>query len=634
MITPPAHPIPAAKTSLLPKSSSLFLATLGIVYGDIGTSPLYAIRECFHTGGAVVNQNDIFGVLSLIFWSLTFVVTMKYVFFVMRADNRGEGGILALTALALHAFATTGRRRTAVITIGLTGAALFYGDSVITPAISVLSALEGMEVATPGLTPYVVPLAVAVLAGLFLIQSQGTARVGALFGPVMAVWFLTIGILGAVSVYQTPGVLAALDPRYGLSYFTCHGITGAFILGAVVLAITGAEALYADMGHLGRQIIRNAWMSLVLPSLILNYFGQGALLIRDPAAVVNPFYHLIPDWGLYPLVILSTLATIIASQSVISGTYSLTKEAVQLGFLPRMRICYTSSATRGQIYLPTINWILAVAVELLVMGFGSSDSLAAAYGIAVTGTMATTTLLLAVVARYMWHWPWGVVLLGLGVMLTVDLTFFGVNLFKVAEGGWFPLAVGVGIYLLMKTWKRGREMLLQKLANDSIPTESFLDALVASPPIRVPGTAVFMTARCEGIPRALLHNLHHNHVIHEQVVLLTVLVEEIPAVDDNERVAIQHIRPGFARITVRYGFSETPDIPKALALCQAHGLAFNPMTTSFFLSRETLIPSIGPAMMLWREHLFAAMARNSGSATEFLRLPTNRVVELGAQIEL
>ena len=511
---------------------------------------------------------------------------------------------------------------------------MFYGDSVITPAISVLSALEGMEVAAPGLTPYVVPIAMVVLAGLFLIQRRGTAHVGALFGPVMAIWFSTIGILGAVSVIQAPEVLAALDPRYGLSYFVRHGVAGVFILGAVVLAFTGAEALYADMGHFGRRAIRIVWSGFVLPSLVLNYFGQGALLIRTPEAVDNPFYHMIPAWGLYPLIVLSTLATIIASQSVISGTYSLTREALQLGFLPRMRICYTSSAARGQIYLPTINWILAFSVMLLVVGFGSSDALAAAYGIAVTGTMASTTLLMAVVMRRLWHWPLPIVLLGSGFILLIDLSFFGVNLFKVREGGWFPLLVGSCVYLLMMTWKQGREMLVKRLASESIPVDSFLDALAASPPTRVSGTAIFMTARFEGIPHALLHNLHHNHVIHEHVIFLTVLVDEVPVVNNEDRVEIQNIRHGFKRITIRYGFSETPDVPKALTQCQLQGLEFNPMTTSFFLSRETLIPSLGLDMVIWRERLFAAMARNAGSATEFLRLPTNRVVELGTQIEL
>ncbi len=621
-------------TTHSPRTRSVLLAALGVVYGDIGTSPLYTVRECFHTGGALVNPNDIFGILSLIFWSITVVVTIKYVLFVMRADNRGEGGILALTALALHVCAATSRRRAGIIMVGLVGAALFYGDSVITPAISVLSALEGMEVATPGITPYVVPIAVVVLMLLFLFQSKGTAQVGALFGPVMMIWFVTLAVLGALSLIQTPEVLAALDPRYGVAYFTLHGFTGALILGSVVLAVTGAEALYADMGHFGPHAIRIDWFGLVLPSLVLNYFGQGALLIRAPEAVDNPFYHLIPAWGLYPLVLLSTLATIIASQSVISGAYSLTKEALQLGFLPRMQICHTSSAARGQVYLPAVNWSLAVAVMLSVVGFGSSDALAAAYGIAVTGTMASTTLLIAIVARRSWGWPWMLVLLGMGIMLMVDLTFFGINLTKVAAGGWFPLLVGGVLYLLMMTWKQGRELLTKRLASESIPIESFLDALAVSPPLRVPGTAVFMTARFEGIPHALLHNLQHNHVIHEQVIFLTVQVDEIPVVDPQDRINIQHIRPGFERITIRYGFSETTDVPKALALCQADGLAFIPMATSFFLSRETLIPSFGQDMSLWRERLFAAMARNAGSATEFLQLPTNRVVELGTQIEI
>ena len=626
--------IPLLNPVALPKTASLLFAALGIVYGDIGTSPLYTIRECFRTGGATMNAADILGTLSLLFWSLMIVVTIKYVFFVMRADNRGEGGILALTALVLRAGEVTSRQRTVLITIGLIGAALFYGDGMITPAISVLSAVEGMEIATPILTPYVVPVAIAVLMGLFLIQSSGSARVGALFGPVMFVWFITIALLGAASIIRSPEILFALDPRHGILYFTRHGTTGMFILGAVVLALTGAEALYADMGHFSRHIIRLAWLGFVLPALMLNYFGQGALLLREPAAVQNPFYHLAPTWGLYPLVALSIVATIIASQAVISGAYSLTREALQLGFLPRMRICHTSSATRGQIYLPMINWTLAIAVVLLVIGFGSSDDLAGAYGIAVTGTMISTTLLMAVVARRLWHWSRIAVIVWVGTLLLVDIAFFGVNLLKVNNGGWFPLAIGAGVYLLMLTWKQGREMLTERLAFHRIPVDTFLDALEVSPPIRVPGTAVFMTAYFEGIPHALLHNLHHNHVLHEQVVLLTVLVEEVPVIDNGDRVEIQHIRPGFERITIRYGFSETQDVPLALRLCEAQGLEFDPMTTSFFLSRETLIPSLGPGMMLWREHLFAAMARNAGSATEFLRLPTNRVIELGTQVEL
>ncbi|CAK0767146.1 putative potassium transport system protein kup 1 [Gammaproteobacteria bacterium] len=625
---------PLADSTTHPKTASLLLATLGVVYGDIGTSPLYTIRECFRTGGATVITADILGMLSLLFWSLIVVVTIKYVFFVMRADNRGEGGILALTALVLRAGEITNRERTVFITIGLIGAALFYGDGMITPAISVLSAVEGMEIATPILTPYVVPVAIAVLMGLFLIQSGGTARVGALFGPVMLIWFITIALLGIVSIIQSPKIITALDPRHGLLYFSRHGVRGGFILGAVVLALTGAEALYADMGHFSRQTIRMAWLFFVLPALVLNYFGQGALLLRDPSAVENPFYRLVPTWGLYPLVVLSVIATIIASQAVISGAYSLTKEALQLGFLPRMRICHTSSAARGQIYLPMINWSLAIAVVLLVVGFGSSDALAAAYGIAVTGTMISTTLLMAVVARRLWHWPLIVVLIWIGAALLVDFAFFGVNLLKVNDGGWFPLAIGAGVYLLMLTWKQGREMLSERLADHRIPVDSFLESIALDPPIRVPGTAVFMTASSEGIPHALLHNLHHNHVLHEQVVLLTVLVEEVPIVDSDERVEIQHICLGFERLTIRYGFSETPDVPKALTLCESYGLAFDPMTTSFFLSRETLIPSLGPGMMLWREHIFAAMARNSGSATDFLRLPINRVVELGTQVEL
>lgn len=632
---PPA-PIPASPQNHTSNTtnSTLLLAALGVVYGDIGTSPLYTIRECFSVGGAVPTNLDILGVVSLVFWALMLVVTVKYAFFVMQADNRGEGGILALTALVLRTKEVPTKHRTLLATIGLTGAALFYGETGITPAISVLSALEGLEIATPGVTPYIVPIAIIVLMGLFMIQSGGTARVGALFGPVMVIWFTTLAILGLISIIQSPEIIAALDPSYGLNYFYRHGPSGLLILGAVVLVFTGVEALYVDMGHFGRYTIQVAWLSFVCPALVLNYFGQGALLLRDPTAVINPFYRLAPGWGIYPLVFLSTAATIIASQAVISGAYSLTREALQLGFLPRMRILHTSLDTKGQIYLPAINWILASVVMMLVIGFKSSEALAAAYGIAVTGTMVMTTLLMLVVVRYRWHWSLPLAITVIGLILTVDLAFFGVNALKIAEGGWIPVVIGSVVYLLMMTWKQGRKMLKEKLAPHSIPVDSFLDSLAIDAPTTVPGTAVFMTSSFEGIPHALLHNMNHNHVIHEQVILLTVQVKEIPSVSDKKRVTIEKIRPGFERIIIDYGFSETPDIPYALTLCKEKGLLFDPMTTSFFLSRETLIPTLSPSMMRWRENLFAAMARNAGNATEFLRLPTNKVVELGTQVEL
>lgn len=620
--------------SKISNSNSMMLATLGVVYGDIGTSPLYTIRECFVAGGAIVNSDDILGVLSLIFWALMIVVTLKYVLFVMRADNHGEGGILALTALTLRAGTMTAQQRSILITIGLIGAALFYGDGMITPAISVLSALEGLDIATPIFSPYVVPIAIIILLGLFVIQQRGTARVGALFGPVMVLWFGILALLGIISIFQSPEIILALNPSHGLFYFIRHGQSGWLIFGAVVLALTGAEALYADMGHFSRSSIRRAWFGLVLPALVLNYFGQGALLLRRPEALDSPFYHLVPLWGLYPLVILATIATIIASQAVISGAYSLTKEAIQLGFIPRMRICHTSSATHGQIYLPLVNWSLALAVILLVAGFNSSDKLAAAYGIAVTGTMISTTLLMGVVARRLWKWPLPIVILVTGIALIIDLTFFGVNLLKFAEGGWFPLLVGVIMYLLMFTWKRGRERLISQLAPQSIPVDIFLDSLALDPPLRVPGTAIFMTGRSEGIPRALLHNLQHNHVLHQQVILLTVLMEEIPIITNEERITVQHIRPDFERITVRYGFAETPNIPETLKLCHEYGINLNQMTTSYFLSRETVIPTLRSNLWRWQEYLFATMNRNAGSITDFLRLPANRVVELGAQVEL
>ena len=622
---------------LQPKSSSsaLVMGAIGVVYGDIGTSPLYTMKEVFDgTHPVPLNHDNVLGILSVIFTSLLIVVSLKYVVFVMRADNRGEGGIMALMALTQRVSIAGTRNRWIMMVMGIFGAALFYGDGMITPAISVLSAVEGLEVATPLLKPYVIPITLGVLIGLFMIQRKGTAGLGALFGPAMCIWFAVLAVLGLVNILHEPAVLRALNPYYAIDFFMTHKWHGFLALGAVVLALTGAEALYADMGHFGRPPIAVAWFWFVLPALVLNYFGQGALLLHDPEAIRNPFYLMVPTWGLLPLVMLATVATIIASQAVISGAFSLTRQAIQLGYCPRMEILHTSDEEIGQIYVPAINWSLLVAIIALVLGFRTSSSLAAAYGIAVTGTMAITTVLAFVVVRKLWGWNTfasGAVLVG---FLSVDLAFFGANAVKIEHGGWFPLVIGAVIFTLMSTWKRGREIVFDRLHASAIALEPFLDGIAKYPPIRVPGTAVFMTSHPEGVPHALLHNLAHNKVLHERVALLTVVTEDVPYVSDARRLTVQPLGNNFYRITIRYGFKDDTDIPKALMQCATHGVECNLMETSFFLSRETLIPSIAPGMALWRERLFASMARNAGAAMSFFKIPTNRVVELGTQIEL
>ncbi|MET1085106.1 MAG: KUP/HAK/KT family potassium transporter, partial [Burkholderiales bacterium] len=544
--------------------STLMLGAMGVVYGDIGTSPLYTLKEAF-TGhhSVAVNHDNVLGTLSLVFWSLMSIVTLKYVVIIMRADNRGEGGIMALTALVLRATRDP-KRRWGLMVLGLFGAALFYGDSMITPAISVLSAVEGLEVATPAFKPYVVPVAIAVLIGLFLVQRHGTARVGALFGPIMLLWFSTLGLLGAWNILRYPEVLEALNPLYAVQFFVANGWHGYFALGSVVLAVTGAEALYADMGHFGRDPIRYAWLSFVLPALLLNYLGQGALILNDPAAVRNPFYLQVPSWGLAPLLVLATAATVIASQAVISGAYSLTRQAMQLGYCPRMDVMQTSEHEIGQIYLPWINWTLLIAIIFLVLGFGSSSNLAAAYGIAVTATMAIDSILAFVVMRFLWGWSMAIALPLASFFLFVDLAFFTSNAIKILEGGWFPVLVGVIVFMLLATWRRGREILFARMRPGAIPLEPFIQGITAHPPTRVPGTAVFLTTSQEGVPHALLHNLNHNKVLHERILLLTVHTEEVPRVPDAERVEIEPLEAGFYRMTVRYGFKDEPDIPRAL----------------------------------------------------------------------
>ena len=613
----------------------LVVSAMGVVFGDIGTSPLYALREAFvGMHAAAATPDNIFGILSLIIWALTLVVSIKYVLFVMRADNRGEGGIMAMIALISRAFRQQSCRRYVLIMMGLFGAALFYGDSMLTPAISVLSAVEGLEIAAPGLAHFVVPVSLAILLGLFLIQRVGTAKIGVLFGPVMLVWFSVLGILGAISIAQTPEVLQALNPYYAVFYFQQNGWAGITILGAVVLAVTGAEALYADMGHFGKKPIQTAWLTMVFPGLALNYFGQGALILRDPAAVVNPFYLLVPSWGLYPMILLATLATVIASQAVITGAFSVTRQAVQLGYLPRLQMRHTSDSEIGQIYIPSINHTLLIGVIVLVLSFQSSSNLAAAYGIAVTGTMAIDTILAFTVMWALWQWKLPLALACMLFFLTIDLAFLAANAPKILHGGWFPLVMGLLVFTLLTTWKRGRKLLLQRMTHDNIDLDVFIEGLLAFAHTRVPGTAVFLHATGKGVPHALLHNLSHNKVVHERVVVLTVTSADVPVVAASERAQISDLGNGFYRMQLHFGFREAPDIPAALAQCSKLGMDFNMLTTSFFLSRETLIVSKMPGMALWREKLFVWMAQNAESAMTFFKLPVNRVLELGTQIEI
>jgi KUP system potassium uptake protein len=612
----------------------LALTALGVVYGDIGTSPLYSMRECFHGEHAVApTPANVYGVLSLIFWSLVIVVTLKYHVYVLRADNRGEGGILALMALVRKAL---GQRRYGWIFIGmgLFGAALLYGDGVITPAISVLSAVEGLEVATPIFHPYVVPATIAILIGLFLIQRRGTAGIGAIFGPVMLVWFATLAVLGIAGIARHPAVLAAVNPAHAVRFFAQNGGRGFLVLGAVFLVATGGEALYADMGHFGELPIQIDWFSLVGISLLLNYFGQGALLVTDPHASVNPFYRLAPDWALYPLVILATAATVIASQAIISGAFSLTNQAVQLGYLPRVEIVHTSEQEIGQIYIPGINWLLMIATIGLVLGFRTSSHLAAAYGVAVTTTMIITTVLAFVVSRLLWGWSLWLAGLVTAAFLTVDLAFFGANMVKVADGGWFPLLVGAIIYTMMTTWQYGRRDLAKQLARDALPFEKFVARVQPDHPTRVPGTAVFMARDPIATPTALLHNMKHNKVLHQRVVLLTALVEEVPQVPPERRVVVEPLGKDFYRVLARYGFMESPSMPEIIERAREQGLALDPMKTTFFLSRVTLLPSVHHGLAAWRDRLYAVMARNAVRPTDFYRIPPNRVIELGMQMRL
>ena len=617
-------------------TTALTLVALGVVFGDIGTSPLYAVKETFAPShGIPLDTANILGGLSTIFWSLMVVVSLKYVVLIMRADNRGEGGIMALLALASSAIKDHREWRTPLLLIGVFGASLFYGDAVLTPAISVLSAVEGLEVGTSAFKPYVVPIAVIVIVALFGFQSRGTAVVGRLFGPVTLAWFLALGAAGLYGIAQHPGILAALNPLHALRFLTSHAAESFVVLGAVVLAVTGAEALYADMGHFGKGPVRIAWFGLVAPALVLNYFGQGAILVVRPEAVQNPFYLLLPGWALYPMVALATAATVLASQATISGAYSITKQAIQLGFLPRMTVVQTSARERGQIYIPGINWLLLAAVLAAVIGFGSSSRLASAYGVAVTATMLVDTLLAFFVIRYLWRYPLWLCLFASGFFVIVDLSFFSATLLKVADGGWFPLAIGALVFTVMTTWRQGRSIMFARLRRVSVPLEPFLQSLFAEPPQRVPGTAVFLTATPEATPHALLHNLNHNKVLHERVVFLTADVTDEPWVPFEKRVALTKLGHGCWRMSLRYGFMNEPDIAQALEIAGTLGLEFDMMTTSFFLSRESVVPvGQGEGMALWRERLFAAMARNAGNAADYFKLPTKRVIELGTKVEI
>ncbi|HSC84343.1 MAG TPA: potassium transporter Kup [Pseudomonas sp.] len=616
-------------------SIGLLVAAAGVVYGDIGTSPLYTLKEVFAGQyGVQTNMEGVLGVLSLIFWSLIWVVSIKYVLFILRADNQGEGGAMALLALARRATAPYPRLSQFMVLCGLFGAALFYGDSMITPAISVLSAVEGLEVAFEGLDHWVVPLSLILLIGLFLIQRHGTARIGILFGPVMVLWFSVLGALGVYGISQRPEVLQALNPYWCVHFFIVHPGIGVAILGAVVLALTGAEALYADMGHFGRKPIARAWFLLVLPGLVLNYFGQGALLLDNPAAARNPFYLLAPSWALLPLVGLSTLATIIASQAVISGAFSLTRQAIQLGYIPRMQIQHTSDAEQGQIYVGAVNWALMVAVVLLVIGFESSGALASAYGVAVTGTMLMTTVMVSAVMLLLWRTPrWLAIPVLLGFLL-VDGLFFAANVPKIFQGGAFPVIAGIVLFTLMTTWKRGRQLLVERLDESVLPLPIFISSIRSQPPFRAQGTAIFLSARADAVPHALLHNLLHNQVLHEQVVLLTVVSEDEPRVAPDRRFEVEVYGEGFFRVILHFGFMDEPDVPAALQLCHLNELDFSPMRTTWFLSRETVISTKRFGMARWREVLFAFLLRNANSNLRFFNLPVNRVIELGTQVEI
>jgi KUP system potassium uptake protein len=623
------------KDSTKPQTPALALAALGVVFGDIGTSPLYTLREVFSSSHHPIahTANNVYGILSLITWALILIVSIKYIVFIMRADNRGEGGIMALLALASRHASENSKKRRRIMFLGILGACMFYADGMITPAISVLSAVEGLGVAAPSLHQLIVPITLIVLFALFFAQSKGTALVGAFFGPIMLLWFSTLAVLGVINIAHDPTILYALNPAYAFNFFLHTPWLAFGTLGAVVLAVTGAEALYADMGHFGRFPIRLVWFSFVLPALLLNYFGQGAIILHNAEAIQNPFYFLAPTWALFPLVALATISTVIASQAVITGAFSVSRQALQMGFIPRMHIQHTSESTQGQIYMPRVNWGLMVATMLLVISFGSSDDLAAAYGIAVTGDMIITSLLAAIVFHEIWKWSklrTGLIVI---LFLIVDLTFFSANILKIPDGGWIPLLIGAVIFTLMLTWKTGRTLLYSRLKYDDIQIAPFIESIDAEPLSRVEGTAIFLTPNADGIPRAMLHNIKHNKVLHEKIVILTVRFLDYPHTDADERLIVETLPLGFYRAIINYGFMDEPDLPRDLALCHLQGLDLEPMETSYFIGKDILITNGRLGMSLWRKKIFAVLFRSAETITNQLKLPPNRVVELGAQVK-
>ncbi len=612
----------------------LTLAALGVVYGDIGTSPLYALKEVFHAGHVAPTRENILGVLSLIFWTMTTVVSLKYVLLILRADNNGEGGLIAMLALATKSVAGKPQLRRVLMVVGMFGTAIFYGDGVITPAISVLSAVEGLEVVAPGLEKAVVPITLVVLTALFAVQRFGTGGIGRAFGPVTLVWFFTLVALGLPQVLEHPGVLVALSPSHAAGFFAREPLVAFIALGAVVLCVTGGEALYADMGHFGKLPIRIAWYGLVMPALVINYFGQGALLLEDPKAIENPFYLLAPAWARLPLVLLATAATVIASQALITAAFSVTKQAIQLGILPRMRVMHTSVRDTGQIYVPFVNWGLYVFIVLAVALFGSSSKLASAYGIAVTLDMTITTIMTFFVIRYGWKYPLWLCVLATGFFFVIDVTFFASNMLKLLAGGWFPLVIGIGMFTLMLTWMQGRKLVAERLRDEALDLESFLEAVFVSPPARVSGTAVFLAAEPDLVPNALLHNLKHNKVLHEHNLFVSVRHHEVPWIGFDRRIEMRPLGHDCWQVTLHFGFKNDPDVPEALKLLEGRGVPLDEMETSYFLSRDTVIPTFGGGMALWREKLFAGMHRNASAAADFLNLPANRIVELGSKVEI
>ena len=614
--------------------AALTLGAVGVVYGDIGTSPLYALKEVFAHGHVPLTPDNIYGVLSLVFWTLTVVVSLKYVMLILRADNNGEGGLIAMLALASQAVKERPALRRRLLLVGIFGTAIFFGDGVITPAISVLSAVEGLEVAAPALHRYVVPLTLLVLTVLFVFQRFGTGSVGRLFGPITVLWFVVLAALGLVHIVQNPAILWALSPHHALRFMVSQPGIAFIALGSVVLCVTGAEALYADMGHFGKRPIRLAWFSLVMPALVINYFGQGAMLLLHPENVRNPFYEMAPTWALYPLIGLATCATVIASQALITAAFSVTKQAIQLGYLPRLRISHTSVRETGQVYVPFVNWSLYACIVLAVIVFGSSSKLAGAYGIAVTIDMLITTTMTFFVIRYGWKYPWSLCLAATGFFFVVDIVFFAANAVKLFDGGWFPVVLGAVMFTLMMTWKQGRRLMRDRMRDDAIDLDSFLDAVFVSPPARVPGTAVFLVSEQGTTPTALLHNLKHNKVLHATNLFVTVEHLEIPWLGFDKRCKIESLGRDCWQVTLSFGFKNDPDVPEALELLKLRGVALDPMDTSYFLSRDIVIPTLGTGMAMWREKLFASMHRNAAAAADFLRLPTNRVVELGSKVEI